>query len=97
MRDERDVLNVLCPAHEIEPQFIGGIKLERNVWLAGFPPRIRLAGELGNGFQLLIDGQPAQLASDGAFETPGWDNEGEHRLWFGDRAETYALRTMKEE
>jgi hypothetical protein len=96
MRDERDILNVLCPAHEMEPQFIGGIRLERNVWLAGFPPRIRFNGEMGNGFQVLIDDQPTQLASDGAFESPGWDEEGDHRLWFGGRAETYSLRVMKE-
>jgi hypothetical protein len=97
MRDERDILNVLCPAHEIEAQFVGGIKLERNVWLSGFPPRIRFTGEMGSGFQVLIDEQLAQLASDGAFESPGWDAEGEHRLWFGDQAETYSLRTMEEE
>jgi hypothetical protein len=97
MRDERDILNVLCPAHENEPQFVGGIRLERNVWLAGFPPGIRISGELGRGFQVLIDGQPAQLSSDGAFESPGWDAEGEHRLWFGDRTETYSLRTIEEE
>jgi hypothetical protein len=46
--------------------------------------------------QVLIDGQPALLASDGAFEAPGWDAEGEHRLWFGGRAETYSLCTMGE-
>src|SRR2546425_280216 len=80
MRDVRDPLNVLCPAHEIEPQFAGGIRLERNVWLAGFPPRIRLTGELGSDFQVLIDGQSAQLASDGALESTGWDTEGQHRL-----------------
>jgi len=97
MRDERDILNVLCPAHEIEPQFDGGIRLERNVWLAGFPPRIRFDGEMGSGFEVLIDDQPTQLASDGAFESPGWDGEGDHRLWFGGRAETYSLRVMKEE
>jgi hypothetical protein len=97
MRDEGHILNVLCPAHEIEPQFVGGIRLERNIWLVGFPPRIRFAGELGNGFQVLIDDHLALLANDGAFESPGWDAEGEHRLWFGDRAETYSLRTMKEE
>ena len=97
MRDEGHILNVLCPAHEIEPQFVGGIRLERNIWLAGFPPRIRFAGELGNGFQVLIDDQPVQLANDGACESPGWDAEGEHRLWFGDRAEMYSLCTMKEE
>jgi len=97
MRDEGNILNVLCPAHEIEPQFVGGIRLEQNVWLAGFPPRISLAGELGNGFQVLIDDQLAQLANDGAYDSPGWDAEGKHRLWFGDRAETYEIRTMKEE
>ena len=97
MRDEGNILNVLCPAHEIEPQFVGGIRLEPNVWLAGFPPRIRFPGELGNGFQVLIDDQPAQLTNDGAFESQGWDAEGKHRLWYGDRAETYSLRTMNEE
>jgi hypothetical protein len=96
MRDEQDILNVLCPAHEIEPHFVGGIRLERNIWLAGFPPRIRFTGELGDGFQVMIDGQAAQPASDGAFEAPGWDTACEHRLWFGDRFETYSLRTMEE-
>jgi hypothetical protein len=96
MREERNILNVLCPGHEIEPQFIGGIRLERNVWLVGFPPRICFAGELENGFRVLIDDQPATRANDGAFESPGWDRVGEHRLWFSDRAQTYALRTMEE-
>jgi hypothetical protein len=83
-RDERDILNALCPAHDIERHFVGGIKLERNTWLAGYPPRIRFTGEFANGFQVKIDGHPAQPAGDGAFEAPGWDSEGEHRLWFGD-------------
>jgi hypothetical protein len=96
MREEQNILNVLCPGHEIEPQFTGGIRLERSVWLVGFPPRIRFAGELENGFRVLIDDQSATLANDGAFESPGWDREGEHRLWFSDRAQTYALRTMEE-
>jgi hypothetical protein len=96
MRHERDILNALCPAHEIEPHFVGGIRLERNTWLAGYPPRIRFTGEFANGFEVKIDGQLAQRASDGAFEALGWDTEGEHRLWFGDQAETYSLCTMEE-
>ncbi len=96
MREERDILNVLCPAHEIEPHFVGGIRLERNTWLVSFPPRIRFTGELGDNFRIMIDGEPALPAIDGAFEAPGWDAEGEHRLWFADQAETYALRTMDE-
>jgi hypothetical protein len=96
MRDERDILNALCPSHEIEPHFVGGIRLERNIWLAGYPPRIRFTGELAEGFDVKIDNHPAQPASDGAFEASGWDSEGEHRLWFGDRSKTYSLRTMGE-
>ncbi|HEY5911633.1 MAG TPA: hypothetical protein VJA21_13620 [Verrucomicrobiae bacterium] len=96
MGDERDILNALCPAHEIEPHFVGGIRLERNTWLAGYPPRIRFTGEFANGFEVKIDGHLAQRTSDGAFEAPGWDSEGEHRLWFGDQAETYSLCTMEE-
>jgi hypothetical protein len=96
MCNEQDILNALCPSHEIEPHLTGGIRLERNTWLAGFPPRIRLTGELGGGFQVMIDGQAAQLAADGAFEVPGWDAVGEHRLWFGDRYETYSFRTINE-
>lgn len=96
MRDDRDILNALCPAHEIEPHFVGGIRLERNTWLAGYPPRIRFTGEFANGFEVKIDGHLALRASDGAFEAPGWDSEGEHRLWFGDQAETYSLCTMEE-
>jgi F0F1-type ATP synthase membrane subunit b/b' len=96
MQEDGDILNVLCPAHEVEPYFTGGIRLERNTWLVDFPPRVRFTGELGDSFRVLIDGKPAHTANDGAFEAPGWDAEGEHRLWFADRAETYVLRTMNE-
>jgi hypothetical protein len=96
MRDDQDILNSLCPAHDIEPHFAGGIRLERNSWLAGFPPRIRFTGEFTNGFQVKIDGHPAHRTEDGGFEVPGWDSEGEHRLWFGGRAENYSLCTMDE-
>jgi len=96
MREEQDIMNILCPAHEIEPHFIGGIRIGRNIWLAGFPPRILFTGELGDEFRVMIDGQTAQPASDGAFEALGWDAACEHRLCFGDRFETYSLRTMDE-
>lgn len=96
-RNERDIFNALRPAHDIEPHFIGGIRLERNSWLTDFPPRIQFTGEFANSFQVMIDGQSACQTTDGAFETSGWDSEGEHRLWFGDRVETYSIRTMEED
>lgn len=96
MRDDAHILNALCPLPDIEPHFVGGIRLERRTWLAGFPPRIHFTGALGDDFRPMIDGQPAQPATDGAFEAPCWDSTGEHRLWFGSQIETYALRTMDE-
>ncbi len=96
MRDERDILNALCPAHEIQPHFVGGVRLERNTWLAGYPPHIRFTGEFAIGVEVKIDGQLARQVSDGSFEAPGWDSEGDHRLWFGDQAETYSLCKMEE-
>ncbi len=96
MRDEAHILNALCPLPNVEPHFVGGIRLERRTWLAGFPPRIRFTGALGDDFRPTIDGQPAHPATDGAFEAPGWDSTGVHRLWFGGQTETYALHTMDE-
>ncbi len=96
-RDEQDPLNVLCPKHKTEPHFTGGIRLKHRTWLVGYPPRIRFTGELGNGFRVTIDGHPAQPAPDGAFEAPGWDTEGKHRLWFGQQVRMYALHTMHED
>lgn len=97
MRDEAHILNALCPLSEIQPHFEGGIRLERNVWLAGFPPRIKFTGALGAGFRAMIDGQPASVAADGGYEAPGWDTPGDHLLWFEDRTDTYRLRTITED
>lgn len=96
MREERHILNVLCPVHEIETHFTGGIRLERNTYLFGYPPRIRFRGEIGSDIEVMIDGKRVETTVDGALEAPGWDVEGEHRLWFGDRVESYSIRRMEE-
>lgn len=96
MRDEQDILNALCPAYEIEPQFVGGIRIERNTWLTGFPPLIRFRGELRSDFHVMIDGQSATHTASDAYESTGWDSEGVHRLWFDEHIETYSIRNMEE-
>ena len=96
MRNGAHILNALCPLPDIEPRYIGGIRLNRQTWLAGFPPRIRFTGALGDDFRVMIDGQPAQLAADSAFEAPGWDVASEHRILFGGKTDTYALCTLGE-
>jgi uncharacterized protein (DUF3084 family) len=97
MREGKDVLNVLCPLHKIKPRFRGGIRLTRHSWLAGFPPRIQLMGDLGGDFRLMIDDQTAVRAADGTIEAAGWDVVGKHCLLFGDETVTYELRRMEEE
>jgi hypothetical protein len=49
-RDEAHILNALCPLRDIAPHYVGGIRLTRRTWLAGFPPRIRFTGELEENF-----------------------------------------------
>jgi hypothetical protein len=96
LSDRVHILNALCPLPEIKPHYVGGIRLKRQTWLAGFAPRIRFTGELGDDFRVTIDGQPAQRAADGAFEAPGWDAACEHLLWFAGKTDTYELQTMEE-
>jgi hypothetical protein len=95
--DERNVLNPLCPTHEVDAHFIGGVRLKHRTWLAGYPPRIRFSGQLGDGFKVTIDGQSAQAAIDGSFEAPGWGAEGRHRLEFGQKVVMYAMVRMHED
>jgi hypothetical protein len=95
-RNEAHLLNALCPLADVEPHFIGGIRLEGRNWLSGYPPRIRFTGERDDSFRVKIDDQDAHPTDDGGFEAPGWDNVGEHCLWFGGQSRTYALRVMDE-
>lgn len=97
MRDEAHILNALCPLPNIEPHFIGGIRLQERTWLAGFPPRIRFTGKFASDFRVTIDGQDACAAPDGAFEAPGWDSTQEHRLWFSGQSINYTVSSMNED
>jgi hypothetical protein len=95
-RDGTHFLNPLCPLPDVEPDYVGGIRLRGRLWLAGFPPRIRFTGMLGDDFRVMIDGQPACPVSDGSYEAPGWDGVGEHLLSFAGKTNSYALQPMDE-
>jgi hypothetical protein len=96
MIDEKHILNVLCPSCDAELHFVGGIRLERNNWLAGFPPRIRITGEVYDGFKVMIDGQRGSCAADSTYEAPEWNAVGEHNVVFGNRTASYQLSPMLE-
>lgn len=95
MRDGSDILNALCPLPDVEPHFVGGIHLERDTWLFGHPPQIRLTGDL-TGVEIKLDGQPVIVGSDGSITALNWDAKGEHQLWFGSHTQLYTLRTIEE-
>jgi hypothetical protein len=96
MRGERDVLNCLCPQTEIKPLFEGGIRLERQTWLAGHPPRISFTGNLEAGFTPMIDGLVA-AASEHGYVADGWDSIGDHQLLYAGQNATYSLRGCVED
>ena len=45
----------------------GGIRIERQTWLGGFPPRIRFRGDTSTSDAVPIDGREATLSPDGSY------------------------------
>jgi hypothetical protein len=95
-RNKMHLLNALCPLADLQPHFIGGIRLERRTWLFGYPPKIHFSGDL-NGIEVKLDDKIAVISEKGTVTAPGWDEEGEHLLWFGGQTVTYALHRANEE
>ncbi|MGH8643223.1 MAG: hypothetical protein ACREX4_01715 [Gammaproteobacteria bacterium] len=73
-----DALNCLRPAANAELVLAGGIRLQPNAWLSGFPPSIRIKGDAALVREVLIDGQVAAQNPDGSFQTESCDKPGPH-------------------
>jgi hypothetical protein len=86
-----DILNILRPLPDAEIVLKGGIRLERTIWLDGYPPRIRLLGDPEGIGEILIDGKVASCSSDGSFIAPGWDTVGQHTVWCRSNSRTYSI------
>ena len=76
-----DTLNALRPLPDLEITFDGGIRLSQAVYLAGFPPKIRLHGQIDEHVVVLIDGTPALRQADGSFTSDRWDVPGDHTVF----------------
>jgi len=92
-----DILDALRPLAEVEIALAGGIRIDRQTWLSGFPPSIRLRGDTSTIHVVTIDGQDAALSADGTYAVPGWDAPGEHSVWCTSDSRTYAIREGAEE
>jgi hypothetical protein len=92
-----DILDALRPLAEVKIALSGGIRIDRQTWLSGFPPTIRLLGDASAIGTITIDGQAATLAADGGYVATGWDSPGEHSVWCTIGSRTYAIRGGAEE
>ena len=95
LSNDNHILNVLRPLPDIEISLEGGIRLTSNQWLLGYPPEIRIYGDPAHTGEVLIDGEEAVRLEQGGYKIPGWDTEGEHRVWCGNTSKSYSLTRGK--
>ncbi len=94
---EGDILDCLRPLPEAQLSLEGGIRLEGNSWLAGFPPRIRVRGDHASVTSLFIDGYGATADATGGFIANGWDAIGEHVVSASVGTRTYTIEGDRED
>jgi hypothetical protein len=91
MEERPDILNVLRPLPEINISLEGGVPLGYSSWLAGFPPAIRIIGDVQHAQKVLIDGKEATIRDGGICCAPGWDEPGPHQVWCSNKSRGYSL------
>jgi hypothetical protein len=87
-----DILDALRPLAEVEIALEGGIRIDRQTWLSGFPPSVRLRGDTSTIGAVTIDRHDATLSANGGYAVPGWDSPGEHSVWCTSDSRKYAIR-----
>lgn len=92
-----DILDALRPLAHVEIVLQGGIRLERLTWLSGYPPRIRLRGDVGAIGNVVIDGREGTLSPDGGYVIPGWNLPGQHQVWCASASRSYSIREGAED
>lgn len=86
-----DILDVLRPLPEVEIELDDGLWLYNSVWLAGFPPKISVSGDIPSHTEVRIDNYPAAHQANGSFTAPGWDQDGDHIVWCGGTQAKYSI------
>ena len=72
-----DPFYAIKPAPDIEIELEGGVCLRNSIWLAGYPPRIKLLGQSIEGVKVLIDGKEARPTAEGFLTVDGYDAAGQ--------------------
>lgn len=92
-----DIINALRPLPDVEISLAGGIRIDRQTWLSGFPPAIELLGDASTLGGVTIDGQEATRSPEGSYVAPGWDSPGDHTVWCTSTSRRYAIRCGAED
>jgi hypothetical protein len=87
-----DIIDALRPLPDVEIALIGGIRIDRQTWLTGFPPTVKLFGDASMLGVVTIDGQEATRSPEGGYVAPDWDSAGEHTVWCTSTSRRYAIR-----
>lgn len=86
-----ELLDALRPAPAINIDFIGGIRISGSDWLVGFPPVIRLTGDVSAAEAPQINSAVANLADDRVLTAPGWEDVGHHVVTCGTLSRSYSI------
>ncbi len=84
-------MDELRPSPELKFELREGIQLRYSEYLEGYPPEIRLFGDLANADPVTLDGNPATLSDDGQVDGPGLGDRGQHLLSCGALTCTYTI------
>ena len=97
LTNENEILNVLRPRADVDIVLEGGIRIDRQTWLNGFPPSIRLRGDTSTIGAVSIDGRHALLNSQNSYIATDWDLIGLHNVSCAIGSRTYSIRDGAED
>lgn len=86
-----DLLISLVPLPQAVIEFAGGLPIDRSAWLSGYPPSIKVLGDLASPGDLTINGQAASCSETGEWTAPGWDSEGRHTVAYKGLTRSYEI------
>lgn len=75
-----DQYYALKPAPDLEIEFDGGICIRNSEWLIGYPPQIKLFGQVSDSARVFVDGVEAQRLPDGTILAANLDLLGQHNV-----------------
>jgi hypothetical protein len=86
-----DILNLVRPVADIEILLEGGLWLWDSSWMAGYPPRVHVVGELPSETRVTIDDEVAEEREGRVYRTTGSELPGTHVVWCAGKSVSYSI------